>query len=492
MAFTLKIVRGQGDKKSYDFEGEARLGRTSDNDVVVRDPSSSRSHARVYEEGGRFYVEDLKSANGTKLNQGELTDAVELTAGDVLTIGEVDIEFSPVENEAPPDSTIDESAEDDDVDEEEEEAPVEEKPQAPAATGRYEVHAPKALQRRDNAALRKRVRPALAPRPSSDTNDLSAAVRARQKRELKKSLLGRVLLLWQGFSLRWKVIVGSLVSVVGVALLGVLIWALTPTKVQPKLEPMSLKPNGEGIVESFGEGEKVDFSRSDMKSFTFTYPSSVPIVGVLHYQARECAKEEVSIELNGTLIGSIPPDVVEVAQRQIELVLPASVLRTNEVNEIVFDNINNPPGSVAWQIWNIWVEIIPVPKLSAEEAGRRAKEYLGRASKQYEQRDVGAMNLFRSWKLFRDAWLLLEATPERPEELIQLARTRMAETRRELDPKCKGMLLEYQKEMSQSNPNIDAARKVLRNIPAHFEKEHPCFGMSRSLLRRLDEGDFGQ
>jgi hypothetical protein len=28
---------------------------------------------------------------------------------------------------------------------------------------------------------------------------------------------------------------------------------------------------------------------------------------------------------------------------------------------------------------------------------------------------------------------------------------------------------------------------VLQNIPAHFEKEHPCYGMSRFLLRGLDD-----
>ena len=48
------------------------MGRTADNDVVIKDPSSSRSHARVYEEDGRFFVEDLKSVNGTTLNERAL------------------------------------------------------------------------------------------------------------------------------------------------------------------------------------------------------------------------------------------------------------------------------------------------------------------------------------------------------------------------------------------------------------------------------------
>jgi hypothetical protein len=49
------------------------------------------------------------------------------------------------------------------------------------------------------------------------------------------------------------------------------------------------------------------------------------------------------------------------------------------------------------------------------------------------------------------------------------------------------MLVDYQKEMAKKDPNIGEARKVLQNIPSHFEKEHPCFGMARGLLRNMDD-----
>ena len=105
----------------------------------------------------------------------------------------------------------------------------------------------------------------------------------------------------------------------------------------------------------------------------------------------------------------------------------------------------------------------------------------------YDLRTVGAMNLFRSWKQYRDAWLLLEATPNRPPELLEIARARMREIRPELDRKCSGMLVDYQKEMNQKYPNISNARQILQNIPSHFEKEHPCYGMSRGMLRSLED-----
>jgi hypothetical protein len=49
------------------------------------------------------------------------------------------------------------------------------------------------------------------------------------------------------------------------------------------------------------------------------------------------------------------------------------------------------------------------------------------------------------------------------------------------------MLVDYQKEINQKYPNMANARQVLQNIPAHFEKEHPCYGMSRGLLRSLED-----
>jgi len=62
------------------------LGRSSDNEVVLRDFSVSRHHARVAAEGGGFRIVDLQSTNGLKINDRPVTDAV-LHPGDRLTVG---------------------------------------------------------------------------------------------------------------------------------------------------------------------------------------------------------------------------------------------------------------------------------------------------------------------------------------------------------------------------------------------------------------------
>src|SRR5262245_59434059 len=95
LAFTLKVSKGAGAGAEFPFDAaEARLGRTADNDIVVKDSGASRSHARVYQKGSRYFVEDLKSANGTKVNNAVITGSKEIKNGDTISIGEVVFTFS--------------------------------------------------------------------------------------------------------------------------------------------------------------------------------------------------------------------------------------------------------------------------------------------------------------------------------------------------------------------------------------------------------------
>ncbi len=528
MAFTLRVTSGDGSTEAFSFDdGEARLGRTADNDVVIKDPSSSRSHARIFEEDGRCFVEDLKSANGTRHNGRPVKVPAELKHGDTVSIGDVSIEvelaFGNDTVMAPPDSTVDEV---DDLAEatQDPNSTILKPARAPAAivrrpaeapsgtleedvpdnqTKNFEVPPPKALQRRPEtpaaSGRRSRVdvpatRPSRtgaaisrAPAQSDDAPVVSAAERARERRELQKSSSGRAQLLWADLPPPARIALGIVGSLMVLGVLGGGIYAMVPKKKQTRPETEVLRPNAEPLEEVYGLGDEVEFERPDMKSFTFVVQSPTDVVGVLHYQAADSSKDEVSIELNGAQLGTVPPDTLDVDNRELEQVLPATQLRLNDPNELVFDNINNPPQRDTWRVWNVWVEIIPVPRMSAEDAGRRAKGDLDRASKLYADRQVGAMNLFRSWKLYREAWLVLEATPDRPTELLDTARTRMREIRPELDRKCQAMRVDFKKELNKKDPKYEVLRAILLDVGNHFEKEHPCLGWSRSVMRSLDE-----
>jgi Nif-specific regulatory protein len=68
------------------------LGRSRDNTLVLRDELASRLHAKVYFEDGRWHVRDF-GLNGTRVDGGRITGAVELADGKVIKIGEVVLRF---------------------------------------------------------------------------------------------------------------------------------------------------------------------------------------------------------------------------------------------------------------------------------------------------------------------------------------------------------------------------------------------------------------
>src|SRR5262249_9739706 len=55
-------------------------------------PSASRRHARVYREGASYFLEDLASSNGTKLN-GSVAQKAQLSNGDAIAIGSAVLRF---------------------------------------------------------------------------------------------------------------------------------------------------------------------------------------------------------------------------------------------------------------------------------------------------------------------------------------------------------------------------------------------------------------
>ena len=65
-----------------------RIGRSPKNNVVLRDDLSSRDHAEVYFADDRWYVRDLESLNGTKLNGDRVSGDVALTDGDQVVFGQ--------------------------------------------------------------------------------------------------------------------------------------------------------------------------------------------------------------------------------------------------------------------------------------------------------------------------------------------------------------------------------------------------------------------
>jgi len=65
------------------------LGRSPANTIVVPDTFASAEHALISWRSGQWWVEDLGSRNGTQLNDVSVTAPTVLSAGDVISIGQV-------------------------------------------------------------------------------------------------------------------------------------------------------------------------------------------------------------------------------------------------------------------------------------------------------------------------------------------------------------------------------------------------------------------
>jgi len=74
-----------------DLKSDMSIGRTEGNDLVLNHPSVSRKHARLEGRDGRWWIIDLKSTNGVKVNGNLVTESA-VHAGDKILVGSVQLD----------------------------------------------------------------------------------------------------------------------------------------------------------------------------------------------------------------------------------------------------------------------------------------------------------------------------------------------------------------------------------------------------------------
>jgi len=79
----------------------ATIGRSPDSHVVLNLRSVSRNHARLFYEGGHYWIKDLESANGTTVNGKRVTLQM-LSSGDRILFGDAAAVFRTEERAAGP------------------------------------------------------------------------------------------------------------------------------------------------------------------------------------------------------------------------------------------------------------------------------------------------------------------------------------------------------------------------------------------------------
>lgn len=511
MGFQLVIAEGKEAGREFVFDqASVVIGRTADCDVILYEGGVSRTHARIFTENEAFFIEDLESSNGTRVN-GQPVTRQPLNEGDSITIGPVTFSFKPIDLDPtlPPEGAPAEGEGEGEgqhtrivsVSELQRsrnkavamlpkgtsrtdfvefgqrgtmqmpvlKGPRPSVPQAPRPSASRRALAERPTDLPEGVEVSGGGRPTLT-RPSKERPALTAADRARLRRD---GLLGAAKLYWAEASPHKRVLTAAVLAVVTLAGFGGLVAALVPEGKAPVVEPTML--TGEPLMASFGHGDGVTFERRDEKVFDFAVKSPVQVMVVLHYQSKDInSKDEVAVAVNGTEVGFLPPDTLDVDERTAELLIPSSIIHRNEPNTVVFDNLKNPPERDSWRIWNLWIEVAVLPEKDEVGLIAEAEDKFKKGQQKWEQRDIGASNRWDAYKYFREAWLFLEAVPQtkRPATYL-LAREKMREARTELDLKCRNLLLDARTAYNLNQ--FDRARFALDHVVDFFPtKAHPC------------------
>ncbi len=86
----LVVTQGIDQGKVFELDHDTTfVGRSRRNDIQITDPLVSGKHFKVFRIGSKFFVEDLKSTNGTRVNSRRLEsgEGFELEEGDSIRLG---------------------------------------------------------------------------------------------------------------------------------------------------------------------------------------------------------------------------------------------------------------------------------------------------------------------------------------------------------------------------------------------------------------------
>lgn len=88
----LIVQAGQNIGQEYVLQDSTVIGRASSNPICVDDHSASREHCKIVKEEDSYYIVDLESHNGTRVNEVK-TRRRKLLSGDVIRIGKIKFLF---------------------------------------------------------------------------------------------------------------------------------------------------------------------------------------------------------------------------------------------------------------------------------------------------------------------------------------------------------------------------------------------------------------
>lgn len=92
---TLEVVKGDSVSpgRIYPLSDTVTIGRSTENEIVLRDSFVSHQHARILKKRDTFYIMDLNSSNGTFVERNRISELTPLKSGSKIRIGKTTLRF---------------------------------------------------------------------------------------------------------------------------------------------------------------------------------------------------------------------------------------------------------------------------------------------------------------------------------------------------------------------------------------------------------------
>ena len=100
----IEIVSGIDSGVTHELKSrETMIGRHPECQIVLRDSTISRRHARIRQDGDRYVVDDMDSQHGTRVNGEPVRTAAPLRSGDEILLSQIRIVFRTSAEDVEPD-----------------------------------------------------------------------------------------------------------------------------------------------------------------------------------------------------------------------------------------------------------------------------------------------------------------------------------------------------------------------------------------------------
>jgi pSer/pThr/pTyr-binding forkhead associated (FHA) protein len=454
--FLLKILEGQEKDKVYSFnKPHVTIGRTANNDLVIKDPSISRHHALIVYKDFRFIVKDLDSSNGTRLN-GVLIKQKVLATGDVVRFGNVELLFD-----------------------------LSDVTTAKSKSKQRGLQAQTTDPSMDETDKKQVVDDASLLIKSAGMRSHGRESAGSKRPAVQGGIVARFSVWYRGLSKRvqFLLVVTSCIMIAGVLLKAVQgsksVLHIISDHSEQVFSPGEYGDDDLPISYGFGP---VAISCKTKATFKFKYAggraTAVYSVALIN------SKQEVVIEVNGQSVGYAPITLSRWSD-EIQLMLPRKFLKANDINTISFVNsvnTNNPEADEAWAVELAAIVENPLP----EPNEKLANENFLLAKERYQTRHVAPQNMYQALMFFKKARDYLELMPKESQpgiydeacEMILNIEKKLNKTYRDLI-----FTAEQAKEYEQFERAKRAYLQIIKTFP---DKEDARHVIVQELLEEIE------